>query len=119
MAGSSTGVQGHVGRQGGKQMHWMFEHGRFWARTVSHMDKMKIAVLLCEHIPKCCPGLPVACCCRRAKRLRRLLRQLDSPVARSALLRFWRGTWVVVAVLLLAHIVCYAILATMVGTRHT
>lgn len=58
-------------------------------------------------------------CYRRAKRLRRILRQLDSPVARASLLRFWRGTLGVVAVLLLAHIVCYAVLASILQLRHT
>jgi hypothetical protein len=57
--------------------------------------------------------------CRRAKRLRRILRQLDSPVARAPLLRFWRGTWAVVAVLALAHIVCYSVLSMQVLDRHT
>lgn len=57
--------------------------------------------------------------CRRAKRLRKILRQLESPIARGPLERFWRGTWGVVAVLLLAHIVCYAVLANILAVRHT
>lgn len=56
--------------------------------------------------------------CRRAKRLRKILRQLESPAARGPLTRFWRGTWGVVAALLLAHIICYAVLASILTVRH-
>lgn len=63
---------------------------------------------------------PVSSCvpCRRGKRLRKILRQLESPLARGPLTRFWRGTWGVVATLLLAHIVCYAVLASILTVRH-
>jgi uncharacterized protein YacL len=57
--------------------------------------------------------------CRRAKRLLKILRQLESPAARGPLMRFWRGTWGVVLVLLVSHIVCYAVLANILAVRHT
>lgn len=58
------------------------------------------------------------CVCRRAKRLRRILRQLESPAALAPLARFWRGTWGVVLVLLVAHIICYAVLSTVLDSRN-
>lgn len=62
----------------------------------------------------------VCCCrCRRAKRLRRILRQLESPAAQAPLARFWRGTWGVVLVLLVVHIICYAVLSTILASRNT
>jgi predicted lysophospholipase L1 biosynthesis ABC-type transport system permease subunit len=56
-------------------------------------------------------------CIRRAKRLRRIKQQLDSPLARLALNRFWRGMWLAAGVLLAAHIICFAILATIVKSQ--
>ncbi|KAF6262350.1 hypothetical protein COO60DRAFT_649798 [Scenedesmus sp. NREL 46B-D3] len=61
----------------------------------------------------------ITCDWRRAKRLRRIKQQLDSPLARMALLRFWRGMWLAAAVLLSAHVVCFAVLATTVKSRQT
>jgi O-antigen ligase len=56
-------------------------------------------------------------CFRRAKRLRRIKQQLDSPLARMALQRFWRGMWLAAGVLLAAHVLCFAILAKIVRER--
>jgi hypothetical protein len=50
--------------------------------------------------------------------LRRILRQLESPAALAPLARFWRGTWGVVLVLLVAHIICYAVLSTVFDSRN-
>jgi hypothetical protein len=55
---------------------------------------------------------------RRAKRLRRILRQFDSPIARGPLLRFWRGTWAAVAALALVQIVCFAVLSYEIVDRY-
>jgi hypothetical protein len=63
--------------------------------------------------------LVIVSLCRRAKRLRKILRQLESPAARGPLMRFWRGTWGVALVLLVSHIVCYAVLANILAVRHT
>jgi hypothetical protein len=55
--------------------------------------------------------------CRRAKRLRRIKQQLDSPLARMALQRFWRGLWLAVAVLLAVRIGCFSFLARIIVQR--
>ncbi|WIA18485.1 hypothetical protein OEZ85_009939 [Tetradesmus obliquus] len=61
----------------------------------------------------------ITCDWRRAKRLRRIKQQLDSPLARMALNRFWRGMWLAAGVLLAAHIICFSILAVIVKSRQT
>lgn len=63
--------------------------------------------------------LPMVMLCRRAKRLRKIFQQLDSPIARAPLQRFWRGTWGVLGILLLAHVICYAVLVTTLAQRYT
>lgn len=53
-------------------------------------------------------GIPI--CCRRAKRLKRIERQLNSSAATAAASRFGRHGLVVLFVLLLAHVICYGVL---------
>ena len=57
--------------------------------------------------------------CRRAHRLRVLVRLLESPVSQRALTRFWKGTLLVCAIILVAHVVCYTLLGTQVLERHS
>jgi hypothetical protein len=53
----------------------------------------------------------------RAKRLKKLSRMLTSSGAQSATLRFKSQTWLVVGVLLAAHVMGYAVLSTQIQSR--
>jgi hypothetical protein len=53
----------------------------------------------------------------RAKRLKKLNRMLTSSGAQSATARFKRQTWLVIGVLLAAHIMGYAVLSTQIQSR--
>eukprot|EP00775_Hariotina_reticulata_P013181 gene13181-13312_t len=63
-------------------------------------------------------GENIACDWRRGKRLKAITRQLTSPVARQALAHFWQGSWVVVGLLALAHVICFTIFLGIVQLRH-
>lgn len=87
--------------------------------------------LPCSHdlLPRARCGLiacSALCCqpllhdpCSRTRRLRVLLRLLESPVSQRALRRFWKGTLLLCAIILVAHVACYAVLGTQVLERHT
>jgi hypothetical protein len=55
--------------------------------------------------------------CRRGQRLKAISRQLTSPVARQALAHFWQGSWVVMGLLAMAHVVCFIIFLGIVRVR--
>jgi len=53
--------------------------------------------------------------CRRAKRLRKLTKMLTSRLAQTATYLFAQHTWIVLLLLMLAHIVCFAVLTIQVS----
>jgi hypothetical protein len=54
---------------------------------------------------------------RRAKRLKKLNRMMTSSAAQSSTLRFKQQTWLCFGVILVAHVVGYAILSTQIQKR--
>jgi len=54
---------------------------------------------------------------RRAKRLKKLNRIMTSSSAQSSTLRFKHQTWLVIAIILGAHVMGYAVLSTEIERR--
>jgi hypothetical protein len=56
--------------------------------------------------------------CRRAKRLRKLSRMMTSRLAQTATEAFREHTWGVLALLVVAHVACFAVLVIQVTSRY-
>lgn len=56
--------------------------------------------------------------CRRAKRLKKLNRMVQSSAAQQATTTWRRHTLVLLGIILLAHIVCFAVLTTQIDKRY-
>lgn len=56
--------------------------------------------------------------CRRAKRLKKLVRMMTSRTAHTATESFRKTTWLVVLGLTLAHVLCFVILTTQIQARY-
>jgi hypothetical protein len=55
---------------------------------------------------------------RRAKRLKKLSRMLTSSIAQSATNTWKRHTLYLLAIIVVAHIACFAVVSTQLDARH-
>lgn len=58
------------------------------------------------------------CHCRRAKRLKKLVKLITVDIIQSAVNSFSLKSWLLLAVLLVAHIVCFVVLVQQVDSQH-
>jgi type VI protein secretion system component VasF len=56
--------------------------------------------------------------CRRAKRLKKLVRLLTGSAAQSTTLRFYQHTWVLVLLAIVAHVACFIALTLEINSRY-
>jgi hypothetical protein len=56
--------------------------------------------------------------CRRAKRLKKLVKLITVDIIQSAVNSFSLKSWLLLAVLLVAHIVCFVVLVQQVDSQH-